>query len=161
MRSSSTLFLAVALTSLAACGSTTTETDGGSTPDTGSASAEDTGTAVAEDTGTATSTDSGSAGEDAGPIMGDATAGQTVATRLCVTCHGANLGGGSSSGGCTSANLRVLASEGWTEETIVTTLRTGNDDEGNALCSRMPRYNVRALNDQAAHDVAAYILTLN
>jgi mono/diheme cytochrome c family protein len=46
----------------------------------------------------------------------------------------------------------------WTDDDIITAVRTGIDDEGDELCLAMPRF--KTMGDGDAHDLVAYLRSL-
>jgi mono/diheme cytochrome c family protein len=124
---------------LVACGG------GGSTSDAGS-TGTDTGPVADTGVDASASPDSAvdDAGSDAGTAAHDASTDAGIAMDQCQTCHGENLGGGSiARGGVFPPNISPDPTHGigtWTDDQILTAVRTGVDDEGVTLCSAMPRF---------------------
>jgi mono/diheme cytochrome c family protein len=84
------------------------------------------------------------------------TAGSALAAALgCAGCHGSDFSGG------LGPNLtpdRVTGLGGWSDDQIATAIRTGVDDQGNALCSTMPRF--ATLDDGGANDLVGFLRSL-
>ncbi|HEX2677682.1 MAG TPA: cytochrome c [Polyangiales bacterium] len=103
-------------------------------------------------------------------FSGSITAGKTaVEQRKCADCHGA--ADGSLSGQTTPrpdtnafpANLTPDSDTGlgdWDEALIVRAIRTGIDDEDEALCTTMPHFAEMGMSETEARDIAAYLHSL-
>jgi mono/diheme cytochrome c family protein len=144
---------------LVACGGGGTGSDAGST-------GNDTGAPVA-DTGVDANASPDSAVDDAGSDAGavphdaaphDAANDGGIAMDQCQTCHGADLGGGEiARSGVFPPNISPDMVHGigtWTDDQILTAVRTGVDDEGVMLCSSMPRF---VLNDTEAAALLTFL----
>ena len=108
--------------------------------------------------------DSGSSGED--PIAkGEA----IVKKRACASCHVADdgsLSGQTDPQPHTKAyppNLTPDPDTGlgdWTNDQIIAAILDGVDDEGEDLCSVMPKFSEEGMTQQDAEDVVAYLRSL-
>lgn len=129
---------------LAACGTSTGTPDAAGDAQTADASSDAAGDAAACIT-----------------MPGNATRGAMVASTICSQCHSADLGGMDAMQP-PGENLHNdgMGAGGWTDCQLVAAIRTGVDDEGEALCGSMPRYTTDQLSDTQLADVVAYIRTL-
>lgn len=104
----------------------------------------------------------GGAGVGGDPSGGSATAGQAVAkANGCAGCHGMGLIGGTTAfGGAYPSNLtpdQETGIGGWTDAQIVEAVTKGIDDEGESLCSSMPKF---PLGDDDVTDLVAFLKSL-
>jgi len=88
-----------------------------------------------------------------------------VTERKCTGCHTADLGGSTTplrdTTATYAANLTPDMTTGigsWTDAQIKTAIRTGVDDEGKELCSKMPRFS--DMSDTEVADIVAYLRSL-
>ncbi len=103
-------------------------------------------------------------GGDAPPPTVTTSAGQALVTTLaCASCHGADLSGSESAiaPGIYAPNLTPDPDTGlgsWTPDQITAAIRTGTDDEGDTLCTNMPRFTT--LSDDQVNAIATYLQSL-
>lgn len=119
------------------------------------------GDAGNNDSGT-TPTDSGTGSDSSAeclPTGNAANGAMLVMTNACGSCHGADLGGGTTPAGQNLHNDGTGAG-GWNACQFREALRNGKDDEGRTLCASMPRYPSSAISDQALADILAHLKTL-
>jgi mono/diheme cytochrome c family protein len=113
------------------------------------------------DTGVAP-TDSGSTPTDGSAAClptGNAAAGAMVAMGGCGSCHGADLGGGTTPPGSNLHNEAMRAGS-WSDCAFQAAMRTGTAPGGRTLCASMPRFNAQTLSDQQLADLLAHLRTL-
>jgi mono/diheme cytochrome c family protein len=107
--------------------------------------------------------DDGGSGGDGGSSAGSATAGQAVAkSKNCAGCHGVGLSGVAMAlNGAYPSNLTPDTETGigsWTDAQIKDAIRSGTGDEGESLCSTMPKF--AALSDAEVTDLVAFLRSL-
>jgi mono/diheme cytochrome c family protein len=84
------------------------------------------------------------------------TEGKAFSTnRRCNGCHGANLGGKASCNPGDASNLTPTNLASWSDQQIIVAMRTGVDDEGEMLSSKMPRFPT--MGDDEAKAIVAYL----
>lgn len=87
-----------------------------------------------------------------------------VEARKCADCHKADFAGDTEPRAGTMeypANLTpdmATGIGGWTDDQIKKAIRQGVDDEGETLCSEMPRFG--DMNDEEATAIVAYLRSL-
>jgi len=83
--------------------------------------------------------------------------------QACTGCHGDDLGGGSAPVGTLYApNLTPDVETGlgrWSDDQVARAIRTGEDDQGDDLCSTMPRF--ADLSDDATNAIVLYLRSLD
>jgi mono/diheme cytochrome c family protein len=84
-------------------------------------------------------------------------AGAPLFATNCSSCHGPKAAGqiGPNITGSTSAGIGS-----WTAAQFMTAVRTGVDDEGEQLCSTMPKFATSDLSDANLAAIHDYLLTL-
>jgi mono/diheme cytochrome c family protein len=99
-----------------------------------------------------------------GGAEGSPESGKAAVTKHeCSNCHGMDLSGDTNPRPETMAYASNLTPDmdtglgGWMDDQIIKAMRTGIDDEGEALCDPMPKFDI---SDQEAADIVAYLRTL-
>jgi hypothetical protein len=88
--------------------------------------------------------------------LGDAARGKLLADELfCVSCHDPNYAGRSYYANITQDEDTGIGA--WSDEEIARAIVQGIDDEGDALCSSMPRSD---LSSSEAADLVAFLRTV-
>jgi mono/diheme cytochrome c family protein len=102
---------------------------------------------------------------DTGTVNSDLVAQgqQQVVARACTSCHKANLAGDTNAqpnSMAYPANLTPDSDTGigdWSSDTIVNAILNGIDDEGDMLCSPMPKFASEGMTKDQATAIAAYL----
>jgi len=90
--------------------------------------------------------------DEADPVK---TGKEYATNRKCTGCHTASLGGRPSCGPGEPSNLTGTNLGKWSDQQIITAMRTGVDEEGKMLGSKMPRYGT--MGDDEAKDIVAFL----